>query len=834
MAEELNDNSNAAVAATPPPQAESEQKSSATESRPQTASTAASGGLGLLIVRQHYDFGNRTVIVYDILGDGAPADGHDSIQVKTRSLVQISGRGLGIYDKVILRVDTKGYRPVYLKRSDRQISFKIPNFDSVYQDGQRIYIELYSSEVPSAAVRTNQYLTYKRTSEEERKKQTASEGGEKKEAVGRAGEAGGVSSVKLAIGAAEETLGGVVGGLAAGFSGQTKKQSEKDFEPQEVVTAGLNKPAQLAAEDTEDVSIAQAEQTTVESSGGATGLVGSTGGGVFVGESGTVQGRESVRSETVAGGTAAVQQDVGFKAQVSQTASQSTTAQGAQVISQTVAGTVGQAVSQGGTISGRQVISESGTVSSTQGFQVVSEGSVTTGGGLGIRVGGTVSGKVTAPESATVTAGAVADQGVVSGEIKTTFAPISGEQRQSLIDQSLALVDSHFERLMKVQAEAHPEWTSEQTRAILQDRAIGDVGVTSRDEGFRRLGTTLQQIDGQSWGLNPKEADQAIGKMTWGQLRRALVDAKLSGAKIGDIIKYVLRTNPLPQGKVESEGPPKKVVPQAVAGDVLQAEAGAVAPKEKEFAEKLEALRKHDRAFQAGVPIDSLSAIGPGAPPAAQVPREDLSQVPTKPTGASAEKPDQTLPAAPPAKEPLAGPRPASLPTTEPPVAPRPPLAGMPQNEVRPPSQEQSPEANGGAVEPPPGGGLPQTPGGKGVSFGSSAEEAVKSAVENKLAKLASPALERAVFWIWGTAIPSFGLSILVGAIIGDIIWIAKSTLLSFRLKLHVLAMNLVIILLVLLVVLVLGVTVKYFCDNWLTYGVAYLSGSKEICDAFK
>jgi hypothetical protein len=111
---------------------------------------------------------------------------------------------------------------------------------------------------------------------------------------------------------------------------------------------------------------------------------------------------------------------------------------------------------------------------------------------------------------------------------------------------------------------------------------------------------------------------------------------------------------------------------------------------------------------------------------------------------------------------------------------------------------------------------------------------------------------------LWASSIADFGLSILIGAVVGDFLWLLKDWLLerafrnnpllsqfkgvglenikikfSLQVKAHIIAMNAAIVgLIAILIILVVGALYGY-CHSLLLYPVRLLSGSQSFCDSF-
>ncbi len=136
-------------------------------------------------------------------------------------------------------------------------------------------------------------------------------------------------------------------------------------------------------------------------------------------------------------------------------------------------------------------------------------------------------------------------------------------------------------------------------------------------------------------------------------------------------------------------------------------------------------------------------------------------------------------------------------------------------------------------------------------------EEERAKQVAKKASMAMNKALTQAAYWVWGSAIPSFGLSVLLGAIVGDFLWafknwliekflnpllkteklksmakeIAKDIKFSVQVKLHIVAMNLVVVLIIGLIVLLFYGIIWWACQDWGGRGVLYLTGYDDVCE---
>jgi hypothetical protein len=258
----------------------------------------------------------------------------------------------------------------------------------------------------------------------------------------------------------------------------------------------------------------------------------------------------------------------------------------------------------------------------------------------------------------------------------------------------------------------------------------------------------------------------------------------------------------------------------------------------------------------AGVGIGG--GVGPGL--RQQLALEQLEQVekPPGPPSGPPGKEEHLVPTAPPPLGPGGG---------EPPGGEAPPQEGqVPGGPEGPPEQGEE-EAGPSATEEPEGTEIPQA-GGKA--------EALDKEIQ-AIAKIVNPMLNtqlnQAAIWVWASALPSFGLSIIIGALAGDIIlfiknWVIKTflkniasklslgTLLKINVNLlkeksdeiashikisgtvkgHILAMNAIVAAFIFLVVLII-MSVFYIGCHYPTSGklsVLSLAGYSSICESLE
>ncbi|MCX6797057.1 MAG: hypothetical protein NTX98_01080, partial [Candidatus Doudnabacteria bacterium] len=168
------------------------------------------------------------------------------------------------------------------------------------------------------------------------------------------------------------------------------------------------------------------------------------------------------------------------------------------------------------------------------------------------------------------------------------------------------------------------------------------------------------------------------------------------------------------------------------------------------------------------------------------------------------------------------------------PLAGEVPKAGLPAAGAAAPAAEAA-EAGAAAAPLAEGAAAGAAGGPMGMAAGAAlAAAGSKGGLDAVASQAASPFLEQAALWVWGFAIPSFGLSVLLGLVVGDFIWIFKKKILNFRIKLHIVGMNLAVVLVVMILVLFFAVTMKYMCMNPLTYGTIWVSGNSDICKALE
>jgi hypothetical protein len=143
--------------------------------------------------------------------------------------------------------------------------------------------------------------------------------------------------------------------------------------------------------------------------------------------------------------------------------------------------------------------------------------------------------------------------------------------------------------------------------------------------------------------------------------------------------------------------------------------------------------------------------------------------------------------------------------------------------------------------------------------------------VEKKTSKPASSALAQevnailnrpllqAAVWVWSLAIPTFGLSILLGAIVGDFLWVFKGWLIekalsafklakggkidsqlknitsqikfSWAVKFNIIVWNLLVLLVILLIMAFFVATLKWACDGPVAKGTSWVLGYDGLCE---
>jgi len=138
------------------------------------------------------------------------------------------------------------------------------------------------------------------------------------------------------------------------------------------------------------------------------------------------------------------------------------------------------------------------------------------------------------------------------------------------------------------------------------------------------------------------------------------------------------------------------------------------------------------------------------------------------------------------------------------------------------------------------------------------ASQAEISEAQDAVNKFINSYLSGIAWSLWGSALFDFGLSILIGAVVGDLLWLLKDWLLEralrtnpllskfksiglenikikfgFQVKAHIVAFNLGV-LAVIAAVLIIVITVLYgYCHYTLLYPVRLLTGTQSFCNSF-
>jgi hypothetical protein len=231
------------------------------------------------------------------------------------------------------------------------------------------------------------------------------------------------------------------------------------------------------------------------------------------------------------------------------------------------------------------------------------------------------------------------------------------------------------------------------------------------------------------------------------------------------------------------EGSP--AVQSRVSGPAGQGEAQSEVPPE--FAKMIGGMKDKDRQRETGLPVAAVlqkTAAGQQA----NLPQPDLEQSAkgssnTNQPAPFPEKRDGVagLPADSPAGAPAENLAPATLPSER--LAEQLGQTGgqqLPAKNGEKPAEgrgeagqsEEDDEQDGEEDEDEGGGQVYQPRQGGPGRTGQSAE--IKAVIA-EASKMMNMALTQAANWVWGTALPSFGLSVLIGAVVGDFLWLFKT-----------------------------------------------------------
>ncbi|MEK7617695.1 MAG: transglycosylase SLT domain-containing protein, partial [Patescibacteria group bacterium] len=138
--------------------------------------------------------------------------------------------------------------------------------------------------------------------------------------------------------------------------------------------------------------------------------------------------------------------------------------------------------------------------------------------------------------------------------------------------------------------------------------------------------------------------------------------------------------------------------------------------------------------------------------------------------------------------------------------------------------------------------------------------QAAASLAETEEAFAANQALDKVlltgVVWVWGVAIPTFGLSVFLGAIVGDLVWLFKGWALnhiqrqskllskfkdqniqielSRKVKLNIIAMNLVAVMLAFLILTLIASIIWGICNSKITYLARESVGLEPYCKSIE
>lgn len=793
-----------------------------------------------IILGQGFIVAGRQIIVHKITD-----------KVRAKSKVVIEGFNLNIYDKIQLGASQNWYNPVELKKAYREsepISFLIPNFNQNLKDGDPVFVRLISSKNSEASGFITKYLIYSAKTEEEEKQEQAKKEGQK-EGKGKEGQ-----KTSGPTGIVTDAMGQVMGGIAGAFFGN--EEEKQKFEPQKISSRELAREGfSVSNEDydtsepveAETVEVSEAPISgTVETSAGAQvisqettgttqtisqgGTVSSQGtttisqggtqsvsgqqtistsgavsGGQKVNIQGTISGQEHARTSTAA----SVEQQSGVSGTIS-------TRQQAQVSGKE---SISQKVSGSGSASETQV---AGTAPQTKGVQgetlesfenktgELGQTRVTSGGTVGIgaqSTAGPIGGGAT-PRPAGPGAGQTSSFGINLGSSGTlgqgasalgqklrSYIPSQVGQGGTLEVSSQILAAEEIGSKEKSPASEDAPQAREkispkqESKEPVPEREEKDISYSEK-EVIKKPSETEEKIE------VPKEYQEMIGKLDKG-------DADLEREVGGEV--------PKEEGAPSSE-------PQEE-GDKTSS-FGGEEPEQGELGKPLEYPLKEQNP-------DEINEVGEGKPVRPQssakdgalgdkIPKIDGIQRPKDKPGLSSdfaeEMPEKS------AGEPLKDAM---------------PKAGLPASQTAAPATATEigaaniPLAEGAAA------GAAGGPMGA-VAGAALAATGSKKGVDDIVGQATSPFLEQAAMWVWGLAIPSFGLSVLLGALVGDFIWMFKKKILNFRIKLHIIGMNLAVMLVVMLLVLFFAVTMKYMCMNPLTYSTIWVSGNSEICKALE
>ncbi len=850
--------------------------------------------LQVIKIREPFEIGGTQHIIYDI-GINGGIKRTFGWKIREGSKVEISGSGLGLFNQIILNIAGGVYIQKAIERTHdgRIIRFEVnQEIKDLYKEGQQIELEFVDINNSQNNRYLKQKFKYGDKSDEEKKQEQIAKAKADEEVRQKTGsvEREGLTEIL------NQVIGGVPEAFAQGLKGGAKATGLAGTA--QASSVGAKIVDQTGGEDESGGGVSEdfgfdegmvVEEGAESAEGGLTTKVSSVGEQV-ISQGGTVEqslvgaktissGGTATTTQTVsASGTAGVTQTVfgGGTANIPQQVqtggttkttikSQQTVGGGSQTVSAggTVSGggtsEVTQKVSASGTSTARQTVSAGGTASASQ--QVETGGTVSGGG---ISTAGVASGTAEVSKDAT-TAGSQQSQtgGTVSGTQKTQSQASASQSQQASSQEEVS-------EKTKVTAE-------EKTEAKAQSEILGEDKINIQEK---------PQVQVPESGTPKVESPSGVKQTIKQEIKPQQSPPKSAENKKPLPGKgKVDGVEQSPEPKTESEpATEKKSVPQtqkkaptstAGFGGGFSASGGTLGQPLGGLSGTLDKFKANEAALggRLGSKIGKASATQkvPGLAPnvLGNAPKKssgekdkekDAGQ--NKSAGESSEKQEE---------KPLGSPlgKPAgqdgegaggAADSQNPENASQPDSSAQEkkkqgENEEETGEQEPSesePEAgdqsDGGAGKSPPSMvQKPTAPASLSTAELAEAEKLANATVNTFLQSLATV--------IWASALPTFGLSILFGAVAGDILWLLKDWAIkralskvplpkkfrvanvkdfhikfSLSIKSQIAAWNAIIVAVVFLIFIFIFTMLWAICTSYITYPIRQ-SGLAPVCE---
>ncbi|MFA5991574.1 MAG: hypothetical protein WC794_05015 [Candidatus Doudnabacteria bacterium] len=789
-------------------------------------------------IREPFEIGGVLHIIYDIEVD-KKGKKTANWRIKEGSQVEISGSGLEIYDQVNLHIAGGVYIHKGIERlaSGRILNFTVNDeIKDLFAEGAPIELEFVSNANPANNRFLKQKFYYKGESAEEKAESAKTLAEEKELQQAKAGQND--------PGVISEIINRSIGGMAEAFGqGMAGKPEDKNkpttdsgktpvakVEASKVIDGGQaggdfdNDEQELGEVPGQEIATELAS-TVAQSSVGAevvsegSTVQGSTVGTQTISSGGTVTGTESVFS----GGTVRASADVSA---------------GGTVVSQ-------QQVQTGGTVTSRQSTSVSGTAGATASAKISQTVSGTVGGGgtataaqnISANVAGNVGQKIETEVSASQDQTASVDPNVsgdVSGQVKEESKISSTGQAQSKAEGQ-ENISTELKTSVKPDAGSKD---SEKEKVVPEVKQAG-TGQVQEEENQPSQKSPAQAPAPGKGNVDGVEKKTAIDGSQESSAQKKSVSAKTPTSTAGFGGGFSATGGTLPTqlgnlsgtlnrfkaneaalgGRLGSAGgkQPLATQKQSGLGQNILNNTPQRAPGEKDKAGDAEKEKSEGKIAEEKEEKPLASPMG------SPLPQEDMGE------GESQESPggqDQT---------------------TQP---------GKEKNE-----QEENPEQEsaGGVGEPeaeqeqeenqqPPIIQKPVASQALGAAELAEAEKLVNTTVNGYLQSLA--------IIIWSSALPTFGLSILFGAVVGDILWLLKDWAIkkalsrtplpkkfrnanikdfrinfSLSIKAQIVTWNALVVATVIFIFIFILTILWGICNSWVTYPIRE-SGLKPVCEA--